>query len=268
MHPVVHATHRILYPSILGHGGEALLIIGVLMLFGLGDVLQGLGNMGRPQEHPHYVNVRRVSNATAIFAVVFYVLYKSGVQLRSEGGGLIQFFMDLPSGVMFPRTVWWSLGALAFMTAVASFQWLTGHKGPFPPRDNGKIGWCLISLMVWGGLWFFGAFVEDDFFDIGVSINVGLTCLYLYSVVAAVTEIEMLWRGERASGEKLGDIWKEWKKSMAESMVNFGQAMEQWGTEKQRRRDARGRSKADQVSRKEAMGAARRQMNDPRNRPR
>jgi hypothetical protein len=78
----------------------------------------------------------------------------------------------------------------------------------------------------------------------------------------------MLWRGERASGEKLGDIWKEWKKSMAESMVNCGQAMEQWGTEKQRRRDARGRSKADQVSRKEAMGAARRQMNDPRNRPR
>ena len=156
---------------------------------------------------PNALNVRRCAGGAAGIALLALVMVSAANDVGGFGR-LAQFFMQLRDRAP-PVLLAVSLGVLGLLAVVSVFRFLTGWRGPFPPRRSMMAGGDFLWLAGAAGVWFWGGlFLEEKGSWLGHWAHVwnfGLTALLLFFSVHAAVSVAVVLRNPRGAVDRVTD---------------------------------------------------------------
>jgi hypothetical protein len=168
-------------PPIFDIAAAAIIVSGIGIFAALPRMVGGV-------QKPGEENFANIAFSISGIVVVLYVLY---VVANALGGFpyLVSFLVRAASTPQ-PWTVWLTLSVWALLAVVSLWTLCRGLAAPLPPRAALPYGKYLITLLIFGGLWWWGAFVPahldagfESFWQYAAPvINLILHCAYLGSM--------------------------------------------------------------------------------------
>jgi hypothetical protein len=176
------------YPSIWTTAPPVFdIVAAAIIVSGIG-IFAALPRMMGGVQRPNEENFANIAASISGIVVLLYVLY---VVANALGGfPYLVTFLVRASSTPQPWTVWLTLSVWALLAVVSLWNLCRGLAAPLPPRSALPYGKYLITLLIFGGLWWWGAFVPahldagfESFWQYAAPvINLILHCAYLGSM--------------------------------------------------------------------------------------